>query len=47
VYCAEVDRVYAVPVEDAPSDQMSLRVEPSRNGQRLGVNLAEDYELPA
>jgi PD-(D/E)XK endonuclease len=47
VYCAEIDRVYAVPVEAAPSDQMSLRVQPSRNGQRVRVNVAEHYELPA
>jgi hypothetical protein len=45
-YCRELDRTYAVPVEDAPTHQMFLRVEPTRNRQRSGVNLAERYELP-
>lgn len=47
VYCPETDRIYAVPVEDAPSGgQMYLRVEPTVNRQAHGVNWAKQYELP-
>ena len=46
VYCRELDRTYAVPVEEAPSSEMWLRVEPALNGQRLGTHPAARYELP-
>jgi hypothetical protein len=45
-YCRELDRIYAVPVEEAPAHEMRLRLAPSRNGQAIGINLAEHYELP-
>jgi hypothetical protein len=48
VYWPESGRIYAVPVEEAPrGSHMSLRVDPPRNGQKLRVNFASDYELPA
>lgn len=47
VYCPESRQIYAVPVEEAPRRQMSLRVEPSKNGQELGVHPASSYQLPA
>jgi hypothetical protein len=48
VYCPETGRIYAVPVEDAPSGgQMYLRVDPTVNRQAHGVNWAKQYELPA
>jgi len=47
VFCAATDQVYCVPVESAPKREMSLRVDPSRNGQRSGIRLASDFELPA
>jgi hypothetical protein len=46
VYCRELDRTYAVPVEDAPDTQMFLRLTPTSNGQYEGVHHAEQYELP-
>lgn len=46
VYCRELDRIYAVPVDDAPATEMRLRVEPVRNGQKRGIHMAERYELP-
>jgi hypothetical protein len=46
VYCRELDRIYAVPVDEAPTSQMFLRVEPTKNGQGAGVHPAEQYELP-
>jgi hypothetical protein len=47
VYCRDTDRIYSVPVDEAPRGQMYLRVEPTVNGQAHGVNWAKDYELPA
>jgi hypothetical protein len=47
VYCADTDRIYAVPVEDAPAGSGCLRVDPARNGQVDGIRWARDYELPA
>ena len=46
VYCPANEQIYAVPVDGAPRGEMYLRVEPSRNGQASGVNLASEYELP-
>jgi len=47
VYCEVTGRVYCIPVEEAPTGYMYLRVEPTRNGQQRGVRWASDYELPA
>jgi hypothetical protein len=46
VYCRELDRTYAVSVDEAPASNMYLRVEPPRNGQGRGIHPAEMYELP-
>jgi hypothetical protein len=46
VYCPENERTYAVPVEGAPTDSMSLRVAPPLNSQALGIRWAKHYELP-
>jgi hypothetical protein len=46
VYCADTKCVYLIPIDDLPvSNQASLRVEPSRNGQRVGIRNAGDYEI--
>jgi hypothetical protein len=45
VYCVENRRVYLVPVEDVPSRQGSLRLEPARNGQQTGIRWGTQYEL--
>jgi hypothetical protein len=47
VYCSETGRVYCVPVEEAPTSYMYLRVEPALNGQWHRVRWASNYELPA
>jgi PD-(D/E)XK endonuclease len=46
VYCPDTDDVYCVPVEGAAKGYMSLRVEPTRNGQDKHVNWAADYLMP-
>jgi hypothetical protein len=47
VYCPDTRRLYCVPVEEAPTGYMYLRVEPTRNGQKHRVRWASNYELPA
>jgi hypothetical protein len=46
VYCPETDRIYAVPVDEAPVGYMYLRVDPPLNGQTHSIHWARDYELP-
>jgi PD-(D/E)XK nuclease superfamily protein len=46
VYCSDTSGVYLMPIEDLPlANQASLRVEPPRNGQRLRIRNASDYEI--
>jgi PD-(D/E)XK endonuclease len=45
VYCAETGGVYLVPVDDVPTTDASLRVEPALNGQNEGVHRADAYEI--
>jgi hypothetical protein len=47
VYCPSTGHVYCVPVEEAPTSYMYLRVEATRNGQEHLVRWASNYELPA
>ena len=46
VYCPALDRVYLVPVDEAPRTRMYLRTDATRNSQTQRVNWAADYELP-
>ena len=46
VFCPDTGRIYAVPVDDAPTGHVYLRVDPTRNGQRVKIRWAHDYELP-
>jgi PD-(D/E)XK endonuclease len=46
VYCPQTSGVYLIPIENVPNRWTgSLRLEPTRNRQRLGVRLARDYEI--
>jgi hypothetical protein len=45
VHCWETGGVYLVPVNDVPTTDGCLRVEPSRNGQEKGIRLAAPYEI--
>jgi hypothetical protein len=46
VYCPETTAVYLVPIEDlSVRVQATLRVEPTRNGQRCKIRFAADYEI--
>ena len=45
VHCRDTDRIYAVPVDECPTDGW-LRIRPTANGQEQGIRWACDYELP-
>lgn len=47
VFCRETERIYAVPVDEAPESHALLRIDKSKNGQEKGIRWASDYELPA
>ena len=49
LYCADLDQCFFTPIEDLEQGQgqMHLRLEPTRNGQRIGVKLAAQYEFGA
>jgi hypothetical protein len=44
-YSPDLDRVYWVPVEDAPVTEMCLRVDAARSGKGAPSKMASDYEL--
>ena len=45
VFCPDTERVYLVPVDDAPGAQGHLRVDPTANHQTVGIRWAADHEL--
>jgi hypothetical protein len=47
-YCAELSRCYFFRIDAFPNQRaIALRLSPTRNNQRLGINWAEDYEFAA
>ncbi|MGI8887259.1 MAG: group I intron-associated PD-(D/E)XK endonuclease [Gaiellaceae bacterium] len=47
-YCADIDCCYFFPVEDfVLRSAIQVRLEPSLNNQRMGVNWAEDFSFEA
>ena len=48
VYCHDVQRCYVLQMDHFDGrTQVDLRLAPSRNNQRIGVNRASDFELEA
>lgn len=46
VYCAELDKVYLVPVQEfADGTKIQLRIKKPKNNQENGIIWAKDYEL--
>ena len=45
VHCVGTAGVYLVPVDEVGTREASLRVAPVRNGQRVGIRFAADFEL--
>ena len=47
-YCMEIDRCFLIPIEVVENRHaIVLRVEPSKNNQRQGINWAEDFDFTA
>lgn len=46
-YAPSTEQVYIVPVEEGPTTDVWLRVEPSRNGQQRHIRMAEAHTLAA
>jgi hypothetical protein len=47
-YCPDVDKCYLIPMSLAANrTQIYLRLSPAKNRQRVGIHLAEQYELGA
>jgi hypothetical protein len=47
-YCEELDRCYLLPIDLAAGrSAFYLRLAPSKNNQRIGINWASDHELGA
>jgi hypothetical protein len=45
-YCMDVDRCFILPIARFPAHRaIQLRLGPTRNNQRAGVNWADDYDL--
>jgi PD-(D/E)XK endonuclease len=47
VYCPQLHRLYAVPIEVAPRGGGTFRVAPAANNQSRGIRWAADFEVPA
>lgn len=45
LYSPDLDRVYLVPVDACPINEVRLRLAPTRNGQRSRMRMAANYEL--
>ncbi len=47
-YCAGLDRCFFLPIELFPQQrEIRLRVTPSRNSQKRGINWADDFDFAA
>lgn len=46
VYCAELEKVYLVPVQEFPDKgEIHLRINPTKNNQKKRIHWAKEYEL--
>ncbi len=46
VYCPDNGEIYRVPVNDATTREMSLRLFPTKNRQMAGIRWAKDFHVP-
>jgi hypothetical protein len=47
VYCHELDRCFFLPFADAPTQEVRLRLSPTRNNQRRKIKWADDFDFTA
>jgi len=45
VFCSSTDRCYLIPIDDAPKNELSLRVDKPKNRQVMRIRWAKDYEI--
>lgn len=45
IYCPDTKSTFLIPFEDISSSKMSLRVEPTKNGQLYDIKWAKDYKI--
>ncbi|MNG07207.1 hypothetical protein D3C84_904970 [compost metagenome] len=45
VYCHEIDSFYIVPINEAPTATMTLRLNPPANGQVKNIKFASDFMI--
>jgi hypothetical protein len=45
VYCSDTRGVYFIPIDQVTTNNMRLRLSPTRNNQEKNVHWAKDYEL--
>ena len=46
-YCHELDRCFFLPIAEAPTQEIRLRLSPTRNNQRRKVKWADDFDFAA
>jgi hypothetical protein len=44
VYCPDNNKIYSIPVDEAPNTQCNLRIEEPRHKVNTVIRLAKDYE---
>ncbi len=47
IYCPDTCTVYYISTKEIKSKNISLRMTPSKNGQRKGIRMAENYLVPS
>lgn len=45
VYCSELNQVYLIPIAEAASSTMTLRIQPALNGQIKNVKFADNFAI--
>jgi hypothetical protein len=46
-YCSDTGKCYFCELEEAPQNELRLRLEPTRNNQAKGIRWASDYDFAA
>ena len=46
-YCLELDRCFFVPIEEAPANELRLRLSPTKNNQKQKIRWADDFDFAA
>jgi hypothetical protein len=46
-YCYELDRCFFLPIAEAPTQEIRLRLSPTRNNQRRKIKWADDFDFAA